>query len=140
MINKIIQVLRQKRSDEFSVPVEQRNEWVSKETTIVVDLPEMRTYRDVNDIRAHSREAGKHFFDPKTMAFWKTTVTTKTYGEYGNVFITGDTTPSDPARRYTVRIINPVTAAINDVSSFRQFETLAEARRWVEAQTAKGGE
>jgi hypothetical protein len=96
-----------------------------------------RYYRDVNDIMAHVSEYGRLLIPLDLGKFRNATVTRKTYGKYGNIFIVGETSEvsvgQKPERRYTVRAIDPWDATLSDLSEVNQFGSLAHARRWAES-------
>ena len=101
-----------------------------------VEAPAPRHYKNITDITIHARDVNNNFFTPDAMRFFRATVMTKTYGKYGNVFITSEKLVSpyhpDEPRKYTVRYIDPLTGDIDTLSVFQQFATLAEARRYAE--------
>lgn len=91
----------------------------------------------VNDIKAASRAAGWHWFDPGSMRMFGTVVDRKVYhGENGIFFVTkDDDCHGKPG--YTVRQFEPAEYRIDTIGELCDYGSLREAR--LAAKHAAGG-
>ena len=79
----------------------------------------------IDDIKKRHQEVGGHFFDDKTMRFFDSRISSKTFGNY---FVTSECGPSG-LRRYTVRRIDWDNGNITTASHFNEYDTLSEAQQ-----------
>lgn len=68
----------------------------------------------MSDVRTWNKRAGHHFFDPKTMKFFKSRVVSSLLK--GNYFITSEKYPHNPTH-YTLRQYNPKNHTIATIQS-----------------------
>lgn len=95
----------------------------------------------IPEIRLRNKEAGGHFFDRETIAFFNSRISETTYGRY---FVTSEQFVASDGerepRRYTIRRFNE-DHTIDTVGSFQQYEKLTEAllqaRRLAKAEDDK---
>lgn len=87
----------------------------------------------IPEIRLRNKEAGHHFFNRETIAFFNSRVSEVVYGRYfvtSEQFVASDGTADD--RRYTVRRFND-DYSIDTIGEFQQYasrvEALLEAKR-----------
>ena len=78
----------------------------------------------IDEIKTRNKEVGQHFFDDRTMEFFNSKVSNKTFGNY---FVTSECGPSG-LRRYTVRVFDPNTGGVDTYGLFQEFDTLREAQ------------
>lgn len=81
----------------------------------------------IPEIRLRNKEAGHHFFDRDTMAFFNSKVYEVVYGRYfvtSEQFVAPDGTAN--ARLYTVRRFNE-DHSIDTVGDFQEFKTRMDA-------------
>ena len=88
--------------------------------------------RTMADVRRHNKEAGYHFFDRDTMAFWGSKVMTPLYAN--NTFVTSDDNFDRTKKLYTVRRYNPESGEVDTVGEFQAFKTLTSAKDYALAQ------
>ena len=81
-----------------------------------------KTMADVEEL---NRRRGKHWFEPDTLAFFKSSYG----GLYGNrYFISSEKSPYDK-RKWSIRKVDWKTGKIGTVGDFQQFGTEAQAKR-----------
>lgn len=78
----------------------------------------------IDEIKTRNKEVGQHFFDDRTMEFFDSRISAKTFG---NFFVTSECGPSG-LRRYTVRVFDPKTGTVDTHGLFQEFDTLREAQ------------
>jgi hypothetical protein len=78
----------------------------------------------ITEIKTRNKEVGQHFFDDRTMQFFESRISNKTFG---NFFVTSERGPSG-LRRYTVRVFDPNTGIVDTHGLFQEFDTLREAQ------------
>jgi len=86
-------------------------------------------YASLKQIKSRNKAAGRHWFSPDTMRFFKTILYPAIYG--GCLFISSEKGPSG-FRMFTVRRAN-ADGSIVSVSDFQQFGTLYAAKKWTQA-------
>jgi len=84
-------------------------------------------YKTINDIIAHNKYIGHHFFDKDSITHWNSRVYPKVYE--GSYFITyecdKDSDDNIINEGYTIR--QCVHGVIHSVSNFKQYETYEQA-------------
>lgn len=86
----------------------------------------------IHEIKQRNKEAGQHFFDKSAMDFFDSRIYKTTHGFH---FTTSERGPSG-VRRYSVRVIDWDSGAIETVGDFQQFSTLREAYKFADKQNA----
>lgn len=83
---------------------------------------------DMSDIvTLYGAREGRHWFDPKTLKFFKTRLPrTGVATPWGNFFITSETNWSD-VKKFTVRWQEPVSRNIKNIGDFHQHASRADA-------------
>lgn len=76
----------------------------------------------IRQIIKMNQEAGQHFFDPASMRFFNSRISSKTCGRH---FVTSEKGP-DNVRRYTVRAIG-TDGKIADIGGFQAYNNLRSA-------------
>lgn len=95
------------------------------------------------DVRLKNRQAGKFFFEPATLRFFRSRIGLDLYGD--RYFVTSEQfVGSDHvahARRYTVREVKP-SGDIDTVGEFQAYASGAAARRAIQRmlREPRGGE
>ena len=87
----------------------------------------------IDEIKRRNKEVGQHFFDDRTMEFFDSRISTKTFGNY---FVTSECGPSG-MRRYTIRVFDPNSGTVDTFGNFQEFDTLREAQS-VALRASKG--
>lgn len=87
----------------------------------------------IDEIKRRNKEVGQHFFDDRTMEFFDSRISTKTFGNY---FVTSECGPSG-MRRYTIRVFDPNNGTVDTFGNFQEFDTLREAQS-VALRASKG--
>lgn len=94
----------------------------------------------MSKIRAADREAGRHFFSPGTMRFFKSRIHSRVYqGNGGIYFVTSEQGPHGP-RLFTVRRFIPEPVDIRtwpDYNGFQKFYSRGAAHN-AAARAARG--
>jgi hypothetical protein len=86
-------------------------------------------YKDLEAIKAANLNSGSRFFEPGTLAWWKSRVSSKIWPVAdGAYFVTSERCGDDP-RMYTVRFVD-AAGDINTVGGFREHATMAEAQMY----------
>lgn len=86
------------------------------------------------EMKALNKSAGYHFFDEGTKEFFSSEILTAAKAPY-YLFITKEQTGFDTNEKaYTVRQFNPKTYGVDEVSEFLQFNSLEEARQWLQTE------
>lgn len=93
-------------------------------------------YFTVEEIKRANKEAGKHFFNPSTMRFFRSRVLPGVYG--CRYFVTSEQFDVGHPRLYTVRVVNP-DGSIDDASEFQEFKTSKAARNAARALARDSG-
>jgi len=88
----------------------------------------------VAELESLAKERGSHFFDEKTMGFFRSKVMDQTFPVHGGIyFVTSEQfVPSVGApygRRWTVRFIDAASGDINTVGKFQQYSNRTSAMR-----------
>ena len=77
-------------------------------------------------IKLANRSRGRHFFEPRTMRFFRSRIGRTVYG--GSYFVTSEQFDDRTPRRYTIRRASP-DGAIDDVGGFQAYPSNAAAVR-----------
>lgn len=92
----------------------------------------------IEKIKAANSEAGRYFFQPEAMRFFKSRVLSTVFeGPGGIYFITSEQFKEEP-RAYTVRVFNPKTGGMESVSGHFQGCPTARKAHALAAKLAKG--
>lgn len=81
--------------------------------------------KSMSDVIRNNRAAGYHFFDQGTMDFFSCRVESSLFKN--NTFVTSEELTGIAPRKYTVRLYDPDTAQIKDVSGFQKYDDLNQA-------------
>jgi hypothetical protein len=88
-------------------------------------MNEFTTYSTIEEIEAHHRSTGGHFFDAASKRFFRSRIGAAVYG--GRFFITSEQFDRDHSPRlYTIR--ECINGRIEDLGEFQQYATGAAAR------------
>lgn len=97
---------------------------------------------NIIDIWQANRAAGSHWFDPSTMRFFRTRVSSTVYPfEGGAAFVTSEQYDDTSPSLYTVRVFHAATGGVGTAEGheFQEFASRsgahAAARRYAEAQS-----
>ena len=78
-------------------------------------------YYSMEDIKRANENAGRHFFEPDTMRFFKSRVGDTVFQGIGGIyFVTSEKFDWQSPRNYTVRQFNPETGKISTVGEFNE--------------------
>src|SRR3972149_1380456 len=88
----------------------------------------------VAELESLAKERGSHFFDEKTMGFFRSKVMDQTFPVHGGIyFVTSEqfvpSTGAPYGRRWTVRFIDAASGDINTVGKFQQYSDRTSAMR-----------
>ena len=100
----------------------------------------MKQYRyDYDEFKYKHERAGKYFFSPSWMAFFKSKVLD--WRPFTGFFITSESgTFGKEPKRYTIRKADFDTFDVDTIGEFQEFETLYKARKQFKALTTNKGE
>lgn len=84
----------------------------------------MSVVRPISDVIDVSRQHGNHFFDPETIAWFRSEIVDKVFGVF---FVTSEQFDDESPRLFTIRRIDWDNGTISTVGKFQQYETLEEA-------------
>ena len=89
----------------------------------------------IDEIKHANEEAGKYFFSPSTLSFFRSRTLCKTFaGPDGVVyFVTSEQFDEDSPRLYTIRVFDPEDGDVDTVGAFQAYETPDEAYAAIEA-------
>ena len=79
-----------------------------------------------SELRAAVKESGSHFFDRKTMQFFRSKIHNVYDGADGVFFVTSESQDDEP-RRYTVRQWDEEGARVHTVGEFRGYRHREDA-------------
>lgn len=82
------------------------------------------TFFTIEQIKTANRNAGQHFFDKKTLRWWKSRICYKVFG--CRFFVTSERMNHTTPRLYTVHEALP-TGYVVTVGKFQEFSTLKQA-------------
>jgi hypothetical protein len=84
-------------------------------------------YKDLAAMRAANEAAGKLFFDPETLKFWQSRVSSKIWPVADGAYFVTSERVGDGPRRYSVRFIGD-DGNVSTIGDFRGHATMAEAQ------------
>lgn len=85
----------------------------------------MYTATCMNEVRRNNELAGRCFFHPLTMNYWRSKIETELLAN--NTFVTSEKPEFEAVRKYSVRYYNPETAQIETIGEHGQFESCKDA-------------
>lgn len=84
----------------------------------------------IREMAQANKAAGNHWFEPDTMRFFASRVSSETYEcADGRWLFVSSECPPRGVRRYTVRSFDPKTAGVDTVGEFQAYATLSQAKR-----------
>jgi len=86
----------------------------------------MQFFFNTGQVKAASKAAGSHWFEPSTMRFFKSRVLSVVYG--GRFFVTSEQGPNG-VRAYSVREASEDGSSISTVGEFQGWATAPQAKR-----------
>lgn len=81
-------------------------------------------FKTINEIKQANKNAGKFWFSPDTLRFFKSKIHNKVYG--GRFFITSEQYDYNAPRLYTIREAS-ADGSIDTVGKFQEYQTLNQA-------------
>ena len=90
-------------------------------------------FRTITEMKVANADAGRYFFTRDTMRFFRSRIVPGVIA--GRIFITSEQFDDSSPRLYTVRVMGD-DGDTADVSTFQQFATLDEARKYARSLTA----
>ena len=97
-------------------------------------------FETMNNLKHFNRSQGYHFFEPRTLAFFRSRVQTRPpYA--GRVFVTSEAKGWGSPRLYTVRMIQD-NGRIKTIGNFQQFHLSSSAHAFARtfAETLQNGQ
>lgn len=79
----------------------------------------------MDDVKRNNKEAGRYFFSPDTMKFFKSKIESKLLK--GRFFITSEQAGDEHSREFTIRVYDTNTHKISTMGGFQAYKTKEEA-------------
>lgn len=84
----------------------------------------------IRDIKTHNKQASRFFFEPATLRFFSSRISSVVHeGPGGIFFVTSEQFDWQSPRLYTIRKYDPATGEIDSASEFQEFANISTAQR-----------